>query len=1067
MRGFLKRAAALIAAGCVIAANVVYFAMPVFAFDKNMKSDTLHQVVDNSENTKSDYYITYNITSAHEFSRLVWAETNYDGWDAELDCNGGDKVVIEYSVNFPEDGEYYKFSNKRVSVSDSISDKEDNAASGTIVLDIPKESGIKRCRIGSRFDHKYVSIDGVETDLGTPSLSLDIKINISGTDDEGVVVSRDALDSAGEDSGVEIDQEIVTGKKNKNNTRDSDSSDTAARAAAGAVGAAVTGVAAASAVSAAGGDKKKKNVIYKMLISKSFGDTLYPGERYQVCARIVQIHSVTGQTRNADELSSKIEVFSEQLPVRSYYNGATGKMTAEFDVNNDNGDTAVQSFRYTGKGGMFTEKVRFKVDDPEKRIVIMYINQDGTIGEIFDPADPFSEPKTHGLFLGENLCSTVYLAVYGFYNAPEVTASCVTGDLKPSAVHLAKFEYSPLIQEFVRRYERYAYLINCKFFKVDLGNRTSKPTSAFGQFPKNTKVNFTARSKRGAAASYVFPVALIPRGFFVDLSRADKSQKSESYLELYTNELVNQNRSELKATPLPVYYGFMFEGEYRLFSGYESNNRKIKVERIIFDNAEVSGDLTAKKPESERLIMEKVLEFKTLQVASSQTDIAETGYAMWTYGWNRDSRLYRDRIPVFCPKMPVLQYKENDEYLFDVMVSYETGNTDSDSRLYAYEVHDNGSVPVRVYGEPAESPLHERFRELAKLDKIIRILDLENIEAVRCLTESSDVIPTTDIHQIRRWIFDLGIQHQEFIFKDNMTEAAKFSRYVIYATGVKWVCDTAFGVILKVVSKKDPVIENAVLILKSIIEEICVESYSKGKYFWDTFLDMLDCEHAADLADKAISAALMNDAEKLDTQKLCRVLVLLAMSSTLKTIITETEKENVMLAKGQTPEVSLWWRLISGTVKNMTSKTLSIGISKYCLKNEPDALDKTGWLIRGQNGLVSGLPDLTVFIPEVIELARDMKIINGDEPWDITLERKLADKTGTVDLILSDGKQITVSRVQAAVMYTDKYLELWDISRLKGLFDWQLPEKQPYIGWRETEQILGEYGCDTSDMHWC
>ena len=511
----------------------------------------------------------------------------------------------------------------------------------------------------------------------------------------------------------------------------------------------------------------------------------------------------------------------------------------------------------------------------------------------------------------------------------------------------------------------------------------------------------------------------------------------------------------------------MFEGEYRLFSGYESNNRKIKVERIIFDNAEVSGDLTAKKPESERLIMEKVLEFKTLQVASSQTDIAETGYAMWTYGWNRDSRLYRDRIPVFCPKMPVLQYKENDEYLFDVMVSYETGNTDSDSRLYAYEVHDNGSVPVRVYGEPAGAPLHERFKELAKLDKIIRILDLENIEAVRCLTESSDVIPTTDIHQIRRWIFDLGIQHQEFIFKDNMTEAAKFSRYVIYATGVKWVCDTAFGVILKVVSKQDPVIENAVLILKSLIEEICVESYSKGKYFWDTFLDMLDCEHAADLADKAISAALMNDAEKLDTQKLCRVLVLLALSSTLKTIITETEKENQMLAKGQTPEVSLWWRLISGTVKNMTSKTLSIGISKYFLKKEPDALDKTGWLIKGQNGLVSGIPDLTDIIPEAFELARDMKIINGDEPWDITLERKLADKTGTVDLILSDGKHITVSRVQAAVMYTDKYLELWDISRLKGLFDWQLPEKQPYIGWRETEQILGEYGCDTSDMHWC
>ena len=76
MRGFFKRAAAFIAAGCVTATSVVCFAMPLFAFTKNMKSDSLHQVLDGSEVTNSDYYITYNITSAHEFSRLVWAETN-------------------------------------------------------------------------------------------------------------------------------------------------------------------------------------------------------------------------------------------------------------------------------------------------------------------------------------------------------------------------------------------------------------------------------------------------------------------------------------------------------------------------------------------------------------------------------------------------------------------------------------------------------------------------------------------------------------------------------------------------------------------------------------------------------------------------------------------------------------------------------------------------------------------------------------------------------------------------------------------------------------------------------
>ena len=128
--------------------------MPVFAFTKNMKSDSLRQVLDGSEVTNSDYYITYNITSAHEFSRLVWAETNWNGWDAELDCNGGDKVVIEYSVNFPTDKEPFKYTNKSVRVSDTINSNNDAADSGIIVLDIPKESDIESCRIDSRFDQK-------------------------------------------------------------------------------------------------------------------------------------------------------------------------------------------------------------------------------------------------------------------------------------------------------------------------------------------------------------------------------------------------------------------------------------------------------------------------------------------------------------------------------------------------------------------------------------------------------------------------------------------------------------------------------------------------------------------------------------------------------------------------------------------------------------------------------------------------------------------------------------------------------------------------------------------------
>jgi|GEM_PF-2625139 len=896
------------------------------------------------------------------------------------------------------------------------------------------------------FINSFYEYEWVDTSETEPAAAVTEETTTESTEWIEQTVNKDAEATAGTDSGAVIDPDIVTGKNN-----------TAKKAAAGAVGAAIVGGAVGSAVSS----KKKKNpVIYKMVIGKEFGDTLYPGEHYTVYARIVQVHTGTGQTRNADEFSRKIEAFSEQFPVKAYYNSALNMMTAEFDVNEDNSNTAVLSFRLKGKGGVFTENVKFKVENLEKRIEVMYINSDGSIGEILDR---HSEPIAHGLFLGENLCSTVYLAVFGYHNPPDVTAVCETTDLKPTVTYLERFEYSRLIQTFARKYDRYGYLLYCKFYKVDLGNRTAKPTSMFGQYPKHTKVQFTASSKRGATAGYSFPVALIPRGFFVDLSRADKSQKSDSYIELYTNELVNQNRSELKATPLPVYYGFMFEGEYRQFSGYNPHNRKIKVERIIFDNAEVNGNFTAKNPASEKIKMQKILDFKTLEVVSSQTGIAETGYAGWSYGWNRDSRLYQDRIPVFCPKMPVLQYQDSDEYLFDLEIRYETKNTDADSRLFAYAVQDTGTVPVRVYGEPAESPLHERHKELAKLDKIIHILDLEKTNPVRFLVERSDAIPTTDIHRFRRWLFDLGVQHQELIFKENMTEAAKFDRYIIYATSVKWICDTAFGVLLKIVSNDNAVIENAVLILKSVIEEVCVESYSKNKYFWEVMGDMLDWQHAANLSDKAISAALMDGAENLDWQKLCRVLVLLALCSTIKTIITETEKEKEMLAKGQTPEVSLWWRLISGTVNDMTKKTLSIGISKYLLKPGPALKDL---ITRSYNGVMSGLPDTVSIIPEVLELARDKNIINGDEPWDQALERKLAEKTGTVDLILSDGKQITVSKIQAAVMYTDKYLERWDISRLETLFNWELAAKQPYIGWRDTEETLSQHGIDTSDIHW-
>jgi len=917
-----------------------------------------------------------------------------------------------------------------------------DGSSGELWIGVYFAHGRGEDAINTYYYYEYVDPSSTDAAVVTEQTTTETTVWIEQT------VNKDAESSKGTDAGAVIDTEIITGKKDK------DGASTAAKAAAGAVGAAVVGGAAASAISS---KKKKNNVIYKMIVSKDFGDTLYPGEHYTVYAQIVQMNTATGQTRNADELSSKIEAFSEQLPVKYHYNSALNMIAAEFDVNEDNGDTAVLAFRLQGKGGVFTENVKFKVENPEKRIEILYINSDGSIGEILDQN---SGTKTHGLFLGENLCSTVYLAVYGYYQAPSVSAVCETSDLAPTVTFLDRFAYSPTMLEFMRRYERYAYLINCKFYKVELGNRTAKPASIFGNYPLHTKVHFTAKSKRGAVASYVFPVALIPRGFFVDLSRADKSQKSDEYIELYTNELVNENRSELKATPLPIYYGFLFTGEYRQFYGYNPNNRKIGVERIIFDNASTGESYQPRTAAAEKIKLKKDFVFDTVKT-SSYSDIAETGYTDWEYGWCRDKRRYHDSIPVFRPKIPVLQENETEELLYDLDVCYETRNDDANSLMYAFDVHDTGTVPVRVYGEPVESPLHERHQELAKLDKIIKILDLEKTDSVKLLNERSKEIATGDIHRVRRWMFDYGVQHQEFIFNEEMAKAEAFGEKIVYLTSVKWILDTIFATALKIYCKDKPMLENVISILKPYIEEYVAQC--SVAYYWDEpYPSLLDAERFLKLTDDAVSSMILNDADKADSKKLIRLLVLASLSSAVKTIAIEYKNEAELREKGKTPEVSLWWRLISGTMKDMTMKTLNVAISRYLLKSDPKYMKEHIF-----NGIVSNLPATGDIVDSVFELARDKQILNGKEPYDVVLE-KMAAEYGTVELTLADGTKVTVSKMKAVLMYTDKYLEQWGIAKLKQLFEQPLvlPEKQPYIGRAETEQLLGQHGFDTTSIHW-
>ena len=136
------------------------------------------------------------------------------------------------------------------------------------------------------------------------------------------------------------------------------------------------GLAGAAAGAAASGqeEKKKQQSTYKMTFRKDFGDTLdRDGPAMPVYARIIEIQP-SGFELPQEELTSRIEVFSEDnsLEVRPYglvggYMAATVKVPAGSTL-----DKGTVSFRFTGKGGSFTRHIVFHID--EARIMFFQDN---------------------------------------------------------------------------------------------------------------------------------------------------------------------------------------------------------------------------------------------------------------------------------------------------------------------------------------------------------------------------------------------------------------------------------------------------------------------------------------------------------------------------------------------------------------------------------------------------------------------------------------------------------------------------------------------------------------------
>lgn len=832
-------------------------------------------------------------------------------------------------------------------------------------------------------------------------------------------VNKDAEATDGTDSGAVINPDIVTGKNN-----------TAKKAAAGAVGAAIVGGAVASAVSS----KKKKNpVIYKMVIGKDFGDTISPGGKYHLTAKIIQIHTVTGQTHDANELTAKIKVSSEELDIRTALSGDRRLMRVSASLTHPvDSETASVVFTFTGKGGEFRERVKFKLD-LTREIALVYFKQNGEIARRIKLGGQYVVEAnsgrvrgipSHKLFTGEDINTKLCIAVKGFYQQPALTVSSGSKDLVTQPAVLLKKNTvageAMTEQEFL--------------FTVILDNRTKKPETLFCR-SEVIQLNITASAGKVTQTS-VLPVEIFPRGFFYDLRLCDERQKSTEYAELYTNELIEENKPGLKPTILPVKYGYEFVNIYGC-----------QVVNCSF--AHVSGKanevFTTNSVNDAKIRLECRLTAKS--VSNDSTDHIE--------------------MILFQPEMPALVEKPDDVLRYDMKVFAAAGRG-----------HENaeGTIPVGVYGEPRDSEFRARHKELASLSRLIRLMDLEETDAktaVDMLMQRKASVPTADLSRVRHWIFDYGMQRQEFIYREEMSKAVEYGKKIVYLTGVKWACDTAFGMLLKIYCEThqppldSDLVDAIVSPLKTYLEEIAADA--SVAYFWDVpfdYMSLLDPSRFLRIMEDTLSGLMLKDADKADWKALVKVLVLASLVSALKNTLIECKNEYDAKNAGQTPEVSLWWRIIRETMKDMTRRTLKIAVSKYLINGplnfKPPIVDQDVY-----EAVVGNLPGTDAYADSVLELARDLQIANGSEPYDVVLER-MAQRFGTMELTLANGSKVTVSKIKAILMYTDKFLEQWGAAKLKQFFEQpvQLPVQQPYIGWRDTEQLLGQHGFDTSEIHW-
>ena len=319
------------------------------------------------------------------------------------------------------------------------------------------------------------------------------------------------------------------------------------------IGVSIAGAAVAAGTASSGknkDNKKNDDPTYKMYIRKDFGDTIFvKAAPVKVYARIES--SKGGVVSNEQGLTSEINISSETKGVNVNVVGiVSGAKCAEIQIpdNKDNIEECVIAFTYKGKGGIFIEKVKFKVV-LQKHIEFIHIQENGQIKVMAE-----DERSFRSLF-GHNYKINKYIRLNNFSeDAEDVKAIPPEGSgVSVNVTRTAPFTYWLSISE------------NYKY-------------TQFGKFPFDVKIDIVAYNKGEAEAKAVLTLKMYPSGIYVDTSDLDPSRVKEDHIEVNVCEFTDDKMLKFKPTLFRLYYA----------TWGDDDDNEVTVREVCKDNPRIS-----------------------------------------------------------------------------------------------------------------------------------------------------------------------------------------------------------------------------------------------------------------------------------------------------------------------------------------------------------------------------------------------------------------------------------------------------------------------------------------------